>query len=249
MRNVTFAATQFACSWNMLANIAKAKELVREAAAKGAKPFSFRNCSRSLFCQDQSADYFALAAPFEGNPLIAEMAELAKTLNVVLPVSFFERAGHAHFNSLAMIDADGSVMGFFASRTFPTGRAIRKSSTSRQAIRASRSGRRNSGPSDSASAGTSGSLKRARHGIDGRRSSAFIQQPSAPSPAGAAGRQPRSLAARHAGSCRREPMPLIASNRIGRETGKSSEMTFYGSSFIADPTGDIVSELGAEMKV
>ena len=73
------------------------------------------------FCQDQSAEHFALAAPFEGNPLIAEMAELAKSLNVVLPVSFFEKAGHAHFNSLAMIDADGTVMGLYRKSHIPDG--------------------------------------------------------------------------------------------------------------------------------
>ena len=109
MRNVTFAATQFACSWDRSANIAKAKEMVRAAAAKGANVILLQELFETpYFCQDQSPDHFALAQPFEGNPLIAEMAALAKELGVVLPVSFFEKAGHAHFNSLAMVDADGT---------------------------------------------------------------------------------------------------------------------------------------------
>ena len=104
MRKVTFAATQFACSWNREANVARAKELVRQSAAKGANVILIQELFETpYFCQDQSVDHFGLAAPFEGNPLIATMAELAGELGVVLPVSFFEKAGHAHFNSLAMI--------------------------------------------------------------------------------------------------------------------------------------------------
>src|SRR6185312_12744572 len=100
MRQVTFAATQFASGTD---NLARAESLVREAASKGAHVILIQELFASLyFCQDQKADHFALALPFEGHPLIARMAKLAKDLNVVLPVSFFERAGQAHFNSLAM---------------------------------------------------------------------------------------------------------------------------------------------------
>ncbi|MDE2352481.1 MAG: N-carbamoylputrescine amidase, partial [Alphaproteobacteria bacterium] len=122
MRKVAFAATQFACSWDRAANIAKAKELVRAAAGKGANVILLQELFETpYFCQDQLAEHFALAAPFEGNPLIAELAELAKELGVVLPVSFFERAGKAYFNSLAMIDADGSVLGLYRKSHIPTG--------------------------------------------------------------------------------------------------------------------------------
>ena len=94
MRKVTFAATQFACSWDRRANIAKAKELVRAAVAKGANVVLLQELFETpYFCQDQSPEHFKLAAAVEGNLLIAEMAELAKVLNVVLPVSFFEQAG------------------------------------------------------------------------------------------------------------------------------------------------------------
>jgi N-carbamoylputrescine amidase len=83
MRNVTFAATQYACSWDKRANVAKAKDLVRQAASKGANAILIQELFETpYFCQDQSPDYFALAQPFEGNPLIAEMADLAKELGV-----------------------------------------------------------------------------------------------------------------------------------------------------------------------
>ncbi len=122
MRNITFAATQFACTWDRKANIAKAKAMVRAAAAKGANVILLQELFETpYFPQDQSADHFALAAPFEGNPLIVEMAALAKELRVVLPVSFFERAGHAHFNSVAMVDADGAVLGLYRKSHIPDG--------------------------------------------------------------------------------------------------------------------------------
>ena len=119
MRQVTFAATQFAAGAD---NIARAESLVREAASKGAQVILIQELFASLyFCQDQKAGHFALAQPFENNPLIAHMAKLAKELNVVLPVSFFERAGHAHFNSLAMVDADGTVLGLYRKSHIPAG--------------------------------------------------------------------------------------------------------------------------------
>jgi len=122
MRRVTLAATQFACSWDARANIEKAKALVREAAGKGANVVLLQELFETpYFCQDQLSDYFKLARPFRDNPLIGEMSELAKALNVVLPVSFFERAGQAHFNSLAMIDADGRVLGLYRKSHIPDG--------------------------------------------------------------------------------------------------------------------------------
>src|SRR6185437_14112748 len=122
MRKVAFAAVQLSCSRDRRANIEKAKEMVRAAAAKGANVILLPELFETpYFCQDQSAEHFALAAPFEGNPLIAEFAALAKELGVVLPVSFFERAGHSHFNSLAIVNADGAVLGHYRKSHIPAG--------------------------------------------------------------------------------------------------------------------------------
>ncbi len=122
MRNVTLAATQFACTWDTKANVGKAEALVREAAAMGANVVLLQELFETpYFCQDQSADHFALAMPFDGHPLIAAMASLAKALGVVLPVSFFERANQLYFNSLAMIDADGSILGLYRKSHIPDG--------------------------------------------------------------------------------------------------------------------------------
>ena len=245
MRKVTFAATQFACSWNKLENIAKAKSLVRDAAAKGANAVLIQELFETpYFCQDQSADYFALAAPFEGHPLIAEMSELANSLNVVLPVSFFERAGHAHFNSLAMIDADGTVMGLYRKSHIPDGPGYQEKFYFT--------------PGDTGfkvwhtKFGTFGvgicwdqwfpesARAMALMGAEALFYPTAIGTEPPPAPPIDSRDHWRRTMQGHAAA---NLMPLIASNRIGKETGKSSEITFYGSSFIADQTGAIVSEL------
>jgi N-carbamoylputrescine amidase len=122
MREVVFAATQFAATADPAANVARAEQMVRDAAGRGANVILLQELFETFyFCQDQSARHFSLAAPFDGNPLVARMAALAGELGVVLPVSFFERAGHAHFNSLAMIDCDGTVLGLYRKSHIPDG--------------------------------------------------------------------------------------------------------------------------------
>lgn len=245
MRKVTFAATQFACSWDRRANVEKAKALVREAAAKGANAILIQELFETpYFCQDQSADYFALAAPFEGNKLITEMAELAKSLGVVLPVSFFEKAGQAHFNSLAMIDADGTVMGRYRKSHIPDGPGYQEKFYFT--------------PGD-----TGFKVWRTKFGVFGAgicwdqwfpesaRSMALMGAEALFYPTAIGSEPPpappvdsrdhwRRVMQGHAAA---NIMPLVGSNRIGTEKAKTSEVTFYGSSFVADQTGAIVAEL------
>ena len=122
MREVTVAATQMACDWDRDRNVARAEALVRDAAKRGASIVLLQELLETpYFCKDQSARHFALAQPIEGHPLIARMSRLAAELRVVLPVSFFERANNAHFNSLAMIDADGRVLGLYRKSHIPDG--------------------------------------------------------------------------------------------------------------------------------
>ena len=245
MRNVTFAATQFACSWDASANIAKAKELVCKAAGQGANVILLQELFETpYFCQDQLADHFALAKPFAENPVIAEMAMLAKEMSVVLPISFFEKAGHAHFNSLAMIDADGTVLGLYRKSHIPDGPGYQEKFYFT--------------PGD-----TGFKVWKTRFGVIGcgicwdqwfpetARAMALMGAEALLYPT-AIGTEPppappvdsrdhwRRVMQGHAGA---NYVPLVASNRIGKEKGQNGDMTFYGSSFIAGPTGEIVSEL------
>jgi len=120
MRSVTLAATQMSCTWDIEDNIAKAEKLVREAAAKGANVILIQELFETpYFCIEQSHKHFALATPAAENRATLHFAKLAKELGVVLPVSFFERAGQSFFNSLNMIDADGTVLGTYRKSHIP----------------------------------------------------------------------------------------------------------------------------------
>src|SRR5262245_47880649 len=97
---VTVAVAQFASSWDKAGNIAKAKDMVRLAASRGANVVVLPELfATPYFCQDQLVDHFGLAQEFHDNALIAEFSSLAKELSVVLPLSFFERASNAYFNA------------------------------------------------------------------------------------------------------------------------------------------------------
>ena len=122
MRKVTLAATQFACSWDLPANADRAEALVRQAAGKGAGVILVQELfAAPYFCIEQRPEYFDLAAPMAGHPLIARFADLARELGVVLPCCYFEKAGQVFFNSCAMIDADGRVLGNYRKSHIPQG--------------------------------------------------------------------------------------------------------------------------------
>ena len=245
MRNVTFAATQFACSWDRAANVAKAKELVREAAARGANAILIQELFETpYFCQDQSVDHYKLAAPFEGNPLIVAMAELAKDLRVVLPISFFERAGHTHFNSLAMIDADGTVLGLYRKSHIPDGPGYQEKFYFTPGDTGFKVWRTRFGTFGAAICWDQWFPESARAmalmGAEALFYPTAIGTEPPPAPPIDSRDHWRRVMQGHAGA---NFMPLIASNRIGTEKGMTSEITFYGSSFIAGPTGTIEAEL------
>lgn len=119
---VTVAAIQLRLGGDAAANVPRVERAVRDAAACGAQIILPSELYAShYFPQVERPDLFALAAPFEGNPLIAGMAKIAAELGVVIPVSYFERAGQAFYNSLAVVDADGTVLGNYRKSHIPDG--------------------------------------------------------------------------------------------------------------------------------
>jgi N-carbamoylputrescine amidase len=103
-------------------NLEKAEKHVREAASNGANIILLPELFENLyFCQLEREEYFSLAHPVEGHPFLGRFQDLARELNVVLPISFFEKAGQAYFNSLALFDADGTRMGVYRKSHIPDG--------------------------------------------------------------------------------------------------------------------------------
>ena len=120
MRPISIAATQMACTWDREKNIQRAGEMVAEAAAKGAQIVLLQELFETpYFCLDRDKSYFKEATARETNPAIKAMQELAKKHNVVIPVSFYEKDKEQYFNSLAMIDAGGDLLGVYRKSHIP----------------------------------------------------------------------------------------------------------------------------------
>jgi len=243
-RTVTVAAIQMSCSWDREANIAQAEKLVREAAAQGAQIILIQELFETpYFCQKPNADYLQLATTVDDNPAIAHFKALAKELSVVLPISFFELAGRARYNSIAIIDADGSNLGIYRKSHIPDGPGYHE--------------KYYFNPGDTGFKVWQTRYAKIGVGIcwdqwfpECARSMALMGAEVLFYPT-AIGSEPHdaTISSRdhwqrvqqgHAGA---NLMPLVASNRIGKEEQGDYDITFYGSSFIANQFGEKVQEL------
>ena len=120
MRHITLAAIQMSCSPRREENIEKAVAFVRGAAKQGGQVILLPELFETqYFCQERNYEYYRLATPLSENPAVRVLREEAKRLRVVLPVSFFEAAGQTNFNSVAMIDADGEILGLYRKTHIP----------------------------------------------------------------------------------------------------------------------------------
>ena len=247
MTQITLAATQFAMSGDRAANIDKAEAMVRRAAAEGAQLILLPELFEGpYFCKDQDPAWFDWARPAEGHDTLARFSSVARELGVVLPVSFFERANTVYYNSLMVIDADGAQLGLYRKSHIPDGVGYQE----KYYFRAGDTGAK---VWDTAFG---------RIGVGICWDQWFPELARAMALAGAEilfyptaiGSEPpdptydsrdhwQRVMQGHAGA---NLMPLVASNRIGHEPGVTSSITFYGSSFIAGPTGEKRVEAGRD---
>ena len=204
MRKVTVAAIQMACSPDAAENRRTAEAMVRQAAGNGAQIILLPELFETpYFCQERRYASYELATTPAENPAIAQLRKVAAELQVVLPVSFYEKAGTALYNSIAIIDADGSVLGISGRHTFRMTISIRKNSTSPPATPASKSGTPAMPESAWASAGISGFRRLPAAWLSPVQNCCSTPRQSARSDSG--GGQCSPLAALHAGTCRRKP--------------------------------------------
>jgi N-carbamoylputrescine amidase len=121
-RPVSVAALQMACDWDRQGNIARAEALVRQAATRGAQIILLPELFETpYFCIEQDTRHLALARTVSENPAVRHFAHLARELGVVLPISFFEHVGQVYFNSIAILDADGTQLGVYRKSHIPNG--------------------------------------------------------------------------------------------------------------------------------
>ena len=243
MREVTVAATQMACDWDRDRNVAQAEALVRDAARQGASIVLLQELFENpYFCKDQAAKHFALAQPIEGHPLVARMSRLASELGVVLPVSFFERANNAYFNSLAMIDGDGRVLGLYRKSHIPHGAGYQEKYYFNPGDTGFRVWNTKAGCLGVGICWDQWFPEAARVMV--LMGAELLLYPSA---IGSEPEQPDYDSCRHwqrvmQGHAGANMVPVIAANRVGHENGESCDIDFYGSSFITDGRGEIVEQ-------
>lgn len=251
-RPVTVAATQFACDWDTEANIVRAERLVRDAAGRGARIILLQELFETpYFCIEQDSRHFALARTLEDSTAVRHFRSIARELGVVLPVSFFERRNMAFFNSLAVIDASGEVLGVYRKSHIPNGPGYQE--------------KHYFSPGDTGFRVWDTRYGRIGVGIcwdqwfpESARIMALMgaelilyptaigtEPPPAP-PVNSRDHWQRTQQGHAAANL----VPLIASNRWGLERSIQDPerlfIRFYGSSFIADPMGARIAEAGEE---
>lgn len=253
-RMVTVAAVQMKCSHDVEENIKKADQLVRKAAAEGAQIILLPELfERQYFCQERCYEYYQFAKSVEENDAVCHFKELASELSVVIPVSFYERDVNRLFNTVAVIDADGTNLGIYRKTHIPDDHYYQEKFYFT--------------PGDTGFQVFDTAYGKIGVGICwdqwfpetargmAVRGAELLFYPTA------IGSEPilecdsmphwRRCMQGHAAA---NLMPVIAANRIGTESvepseangGQKSELTFYGSSFITDNTGEIVIQAGRE---
>ncbi|WP_345972443.1 N-carbamoylputrescine amidase [Sulfurimonas diazotrophicus] len=243
---VKVAAIQMRMGEDKEANKDRAEALVREAAAGGAQIVLLPELFEGLyFCKDMDEKYFTWAEPRQGHPMIARFSALAKELGVVLPLSYFERDGERYFNSLVMIDADGSVLENYRKTHIPSGPGYEEKfyfvpGDTGFKVWQTRFGKIGVGicwdqwfPETARSLALLGAElifyptaigSEPEINVDSKEHWQRVQQ----------------------GHSAANTVPVIAANRIGEEAGESCTLTFYGSSFATDYTGRKIAEADRE---
>lgn len=247
MNIVTFAATQMACSDDKDANIACAEKQVRDAASQGAQVILIQELFETpYFCKDQNSDYFELAHDSRSNKLVEYFRSLAKELSVVLPISYFERANNAYFNSIDIIDADGELLGTYRKSHIPNSPGYQEKYYFSPGDTGFRVWQTKFACIGVAICWDQWFPEAARSMVlQGAEvllyPTAIGSEPGYPE-IDSAGHWQRVMQGHSAANC----VPVVASNRIGLEKGESCDVTFYGSSFISDNTGRKLCESDRE---
>lgn len=244
MRNVTVAVLQASYGEDMKANLAKTERLVRDAAKTGAQIILPSELFQNIyFCTTQDSRWFAQAYPADEHPCVRHFQPIAKELGVVLPISFFERDGVCHYNSVAVLDADGTLLGVYRKTHIPDGPGYQEKYYFRPG-------------------NTGYKVWDTRHGRIGvgicwdqwfpecaramaLQGAELLLYPTAigsePHDPTLDTRLPWQRAMVGHAVC--NAIPVAAANRVGTEKGLGVPQTFYGSSFIADPHGELVASL------
>ena len=254
MSKIKAAAIQMKCSTNPKESLSHAEEMVREAAANGANVILLPELfEREYFCQQRRYDFYQYAKTVEENKAVQMGKRLAKELQVVLPISFYEKDVNNLYNSVACIDADGTLLGVYRKTHIPDDHYYQEKFYFT--------------PGD-----TGFRAFKTRYGTIGVGICWDQWFPETARGMALAGAEilfyPTAIGSEPILECDSMPhwrrcmtghaacnlMPVVAANRVGTETvepciengNQKSALTFYGSSFITDATGEVVEEMDRE---
>ncbi|WP_175649808.1 N-carbamoylputrescine amidase [Pseudomonas sp. Marseille-P9899] len=246
MSLLTVATTQMHCTWNLQDNLDRAEQRVREAAAQGAQVILLQELfATPYFCIEQDHKHLALAEEYRDSRVLQRFAALARELGVVLPLSWFEKAGNAFFNSLSVADADGRLLGVYRKTHIPNAVGYQE--------------KEYFSPGDTGFRVWDTAFGRLGVGIcwdqwfpETARCLALMGAEvllfptaigSEPGAAALDSRDHWQMTMR--GHAAANLLPVVAANRVGREVATGDpelHMDFYGSSFISDHKGKLLSE-------
>lgn len=244
---VKVAAIQMAVTANEADNIAKAVHQATRAADAGAQIILLQELfSTPYFCKDQDPAFFALAQPRDNHPALLALQALAWQRGVVLPVSFFERANNAFFNSLVVFDADGTDLGLYRKAHIPDGPGYQEKFYFNPGDTGFRVFDTRYGRLGVAICWDQWFPEAARVMVlQGAEillyPTAIGSEPQAPE-LNSRGHWTRVMQGHAAANL----VPIVAANRVGREVGRENEITFYGGSLISDATGALIAHAGQE---
>ena len=254
MRKVKVAAVQMRCTRDVNANIANAEGLVRKAAADGAQIILLPELfERQYFCQERQYEYYEFAKPVEENDAVKHFAKVAEELKVVLPISFYEKDGKRLFNTVAILDADGTNLGIYRKTHIPDDHYYQEKFYFTPGDTGFKAFKTRYGTIGVGICWDQWFPETARFMAVKGAELLFYPTAIGSEPILSVDSMPhwRRCMQGHAAA---NLMPVVAANRIGEETvepceengGQRSALVFYGSSFLTDETGEILAEAGRD---
>jgi N-carbamoylputrescine amidase len=244
-RTIAVAAIQTSYGPDMTANIAKTEAFVREAARAGAQVVLPAELFQGIyFCTKQDPKWFETAYPTAEHPCVVAMRKLAKELGVVIPISFFEKDGPRYYNSVAIADADGAILGVYRKSHIPDGPGYQEKYYFRPGDTGFKAWTTKAGSIGVGICWDQWYPEAARAMVLAGAEVLFYPTAIGSEPYDAALDTHAQWQRAMQGHAVANAVPIVAANRIGLEDNDGVGQKYYGHSFIADHRGELVECLG-----
>jgi N-carbamoylputrescine amidase len=244
-RTLTVAAIQTSYGNDMAANIAKTEAFVREAAKRGAEVVLPSELFQGIyFCTKQNPKWFETAFPAAEHPCVLALKKLARELGVVIPISFFEKDGPRYYNSVAIADTNGDILGVYRKSHIPDGPGYQEKYYFRPGDTGFKTWKTRAGTIGVGICWDQWYPETARAMMLQGAEVLFYPTAIGSEPYDSALDTHKQWQRAMQGHAVSNAVPVVAANRIGLEDNEGVKQKFYGHSFISDHTGELVEVLG-----